>query len=377
MHELLQVAREDAPPARYSVDDIVAAGRRRRRWAFAQRAGGIGTAAAAVVTAAVLVTGNLALSGGGGGTEPAVPAGTASQPGPFVIEASEPFTFTFDGYRIGDYHVLPPDNVNLGYQSTHIIRYGRNYAKDKTDLAFAGAVTVYQPGVFRPERFLSGTRLTVQGREAYRARFTRTVSNQIDRDGNFINGEKIPYDALAWQYGPDAWAVIAQEVSRLGPSELPAEIQIALAERFTLRTGEPVKAKLPFRAGYLPAGYELIAAEGQSMTSPYSGMVTFVYGRPDASLETLTAPVDLQRIRNAPSIVVSLLWVDTPPRDARKRTSRCNEGQHWCKLDLPGGEFWALAEDPSETLPDAELLKVLDNLDFATIKKANTWHPIA
>ncbi|WP_173080342.1 hypothetical protein [Phytohabitans rumicis] len=374
MRELLRIARQDAPPALYNVDDIVAAGRRRKRWRLAQRAGGIGTAAAAVVTAGVLVISNLALSGGGGAAEP---VGIASQPGPFVMEASEPFTFTFDGYRMGDYHVLPPTDVNLAYQSTNIVRYGKNYAKDKTDIAFVGAMTVYQPGVFRPEKFLSGTKLIVQGREAYRAQLTRMVSNQIDGNGNFINGEEVPYDALAWQYGPDAWAVIAQEVTRYGPQDLPATTQIAMAERFTLRTGEPVKARLPFRTGYLPAGYELLSVQGQSMTSPHSGMVTFVYGRADRSLESLTGPVDLQRIRKVPSIVVSLLWVDTPPPDAKKRTSRCNEGQHWCKLDLPGGEFWALAEDPSQTLADAELLKVLDNLDFATIKKANTWHPIA
>lgn len=382
MHELLQIAREEAPPARFGVDDIVAAGRRRRRWALAQRIGGIGTVAAAVVTAGVLVAGNVVLSPGGSAEQPAAPVtagkktGAPDEPAPFVLDA-EPFTFTFDRYEVGGYTVLAPYSVNLGYQRTSIVRYGENYPKDKDDIEFVGDLTVYRPGVFKPDRFLAGTKLTVQGRDAYQTQLKRMLSNQINGDGEFVNGEELPYDALAWQYGTDAWAVIEQFIGRLGEADFPRADQLALAEGFRLRTGEPVKARVPFRPGHLPAGFELLAAEGQSMTGEHSGMVTFVYGKPDGLLKSLTGPVSLLRIRNAPTVVLSILWVDVPPPDAKKRTSRCNKGQHWCMLNLPGGEFWVAAEDPSETLSDAELLKVLDELTFANIKKSDTWYPVS
>jgi hypothetical protein len=217
----------------------------------------------------------------------------------------------------------------------------------------------------------------VQGREAYQARLTVMRSNEFNGDGEFINGENVPYDALAWQYAPDAWAVIEEEAYQRVPRDLPPAALLALAERFTPRTAEPVTARLPFRAGHLPAGYELLAVDGQSMTAEHRGMVTFVYGRPDGWLDTLTGPVNVDRRRNVPTVVISILWVDTPPLDAKKRTSRCNPGQHWCTTKLPGGEFYVVAEDPSETLSDAELLRVLDGLDFATIKKPDTWHPVA
>ena len=64
MQEILRIARADAPPARYNVEDIVAAGRRRRRRAFVQRVGGAGVVGVAVATAAVLTAVNLALPNG-------------------------------------------------------------------------------------------------------------------------------------------------------------------------------------------------------------------------------------------------------------------------------------------------------------------------
>jgi hypothetical protein len=376
MHELLELAREGAPPARYGVDDIVAAGRRRRRWALAQRVGGIGTAAVAVVTAGVLVVGNLALSGGTT-AQPAVPkapTATGQTPAPYVIVP--PFSFTFDGYRMGEYRVLPPDEINPGYQTTAVVRDVKD-AKGKTEVHYVATMTVFARGVFAPTKFTSGTKLTVQGREAYQTRLTVMRSNQLNRDGEFINGEAVPYDALAWQYAPESWAVIEEEAYRNAPQDFLPATQVALAERFTLRAAEPVTARVPFRAGYLPAGYELLAVSGQSMTGEHRGMVTFVYGQPDGWLDMLTGRANVQRRRDAPTVVVSILWVDDPPPDAVKRTSRCNKGQHWCMTKLPDGEFYVVAEDPSETLPDAELLKVLDKLDFATIKKPDTWHPVA
>lgn len=363
MREILLMAKADAPPARHSVEDIVAAGRRRRRRSFAVRAGGSGMVAAAVATIAVLVTVNLAVPGSSTVLlQPVVP------PTPTAPAPSPPFTFTFAGYRVGDYRVLAPDEVTLTFQSAGVLRDVRD-AKGTVTTRYVGTLKVYQPGMFDPEDFRTGARLTVQGRDAYQAKVERELlgswDTSLDRvtvsDG--LTAKTFTTDGLAWQYAPDAWAVLEGEITRDGSGFPPAD-QLALAERFAVTGGEPVRAKLPFRTGYLPAGFTLRSISGQSMTAENRGMTTFVYAKAEPS-----AP------GRAPSVVLSILWVDSPPPDAKKRTSRCNAGQHWCTRTLPGGEFWLAVEDPSKTLTDQELLKVADSLTFATIKDTGTWFP--
>jgi len=204
------MAKSDEPPARYSVEDIVAAGRKRRRRAVVQRLGGAGAVAAAVATAAVLVAVNLAVPGSHGNTFSVLPA--ANPPGPTTPAPSPPFTFTFAGYKVDDYRVLPPDEVNPAYQFTNVVRDKKD-ATGKVTPEYAGTLTVYQPKMFNPQAFLLGTKLTVQGRDAYQADVQREVYGVWSNDGS---GAKIVRDgyssvtssALAWQYAPDAWAVL-------------------------------------------------------------------------------------------------------------------------------------------------------------------------
>jgi hypothetical protein len=382
MHELLQVAREDAPPPRFGVEDIVAAGRRRQRWALAQRIGGAGTITVAAVTAGVLVAGNLALSGGNSASRIERPAAdrATSSPAPFML-AAPPFSFTFDGYRLGAYRVMAPDEVNPDYQATYVLRDGKD-AKGKPAADYVARLVVYRPGAFSAKRLETDTGLTMNGRDAYQGVRERQSIRRWNRDYSVTGpqgGEgtsTVSYDLFAWQYAPDAWAVLTEE-AHAKPDLLPVADLRALAERFALRAGEPVRARLPFRAGYLPAGYELQGVRGQSMTAAGSGMFTAVFGVPDPSAEPLTEEVDVERARNTPTLVIGLLWVDRPPPDAKKRTSRCNEGRFWCMRTLPGNEFFVTVEDPTKKLSDAELLKVADALEFANIKKDNAWVPIA
>jgi hypothetical protein len=369
--EMLLMAKGDTPPARHSVDDIIAAGRRRRRRrAFIARVGGSGVVAAAVATVGVLVSVNLTV-GGNQAPDAALPLAVVS-PSPTTPAPSPPFTFTFDGYKVGDYRVVAPDEVTLAYQKAAVLRDVRD-ARGKVTVDYAGTLTVYQPRMFDPARFETGLKLTVQGRDAYQTKVQQEKVEGWDVEGPIRfkredpKPEMVVGDALAWQYAPDAWAVLEPELY-VDANGFPAADQIRVAERFAVADG-PVLAKLPFRTGYLPAGFTLQSISGQSMTAEHRGMTTLVYAKPQ--------PPTAARDRTATSVVISVLWVDAPPPDAMKRKSRCNAGQHWCMTTLPGGEFYVAVEDPSKTLSDPELLKIVDSLAFADVKDASTWFPAA
>jgi hypothetical protein len=379
LREVLLKVKADAPPVPYTVDDIVAAGMRRRRRAMIQRVGGTGVVAAAVATVAVLVAVNLAVpspSRNGDALLPAVTPSTPSAPAP-----APPFTFTFGGYQVGEYRVLAPDGVTPGYQTAGVMRDVKEAGK--VNPRYVATLTVYQPGRFNPEKVRTGTRLTVQGRDAYQFQVEKQVHPDV-WNGDPQTPPSTPSGAprstttvtvLAWLYAPDSWAVLESEAIRVPIETIPPADMLTVAERFAVSPGEPVRAKLPFRVGYLPAGYTLREIDGQSMTAENSGMATFVFSKQPAPATPLTGPHSVQHDRTVNSVVLSVLWVDTPPPDAVKRTSRCNAGQHWCVTPVPGNEFLVAIEDPSETLPDAELLKVADGLTFATIKDTSTWFP--
>jgi hypothetical protein len=374
LREILEVAKEDAPPARYTVDDIVAAGRRRRRWVFAQRLGAVGVLVV-VVAATMLVSGEFVPSDRAPGLGVAASPTTAPPP-PATATPSPRFTFTFGGYAVDDYRVLAPDEVNPAYQVAGIVRDGTD-DQGKPRVEYVGSLTVYQPGVFKPDVFRAGTAVTVQGRDAYQAQRPTQLATAWTVDRQPIDPQTVELNALGWQYAPDAWAVIESEPYLGDQRPFAFADQVKVAERFATAPGEPAMAKVPFRVGYLPAGFTLLSVSGQSLTSEHRGMVTFVYAAPDPSLDSLTARLALDHIKAVPSVVISILWVDAPPPDAPRRKSRCNAGQHWCSTVLPGGEFYVAVEDPSKTLSDDELLRISDNLAFASIKEPATWYPAA
>src|SRR6185369_13311111 len=97
---------------------------------------------------------------------------------------------------------------------------------------------------------------------------------RIVRDGY----SSVPSTSLAWQYAPDAWAVLQS-----AEAEFPAADQVKVAERFAVWPGDPVSAKIPFHTGYMPAGFTLQYVSGQSMNAENRGMVTFVYSKPAAA----------------------------------------------------------------------------------------------
>jgi hypothetical protein len=374
VREIMRMANADAPPAPYGADDIVAAGRRRGHRALAQRLGGASVVAAAVATAAVLTTVNLAVTGDRGTPAPVPPAASPPTPTPTAPAPSPPFTFTFAGYQVDSYRVLAPDEVTPVYQSAGVVRDGAAGAESQ----YVGTLTVYQPRAFDPGPVRTGTRTTVQGREAYQvaAGGGREVVGVDSWSTEVTQSGTATRTTLAWQYAAESWAVLTSEESAEGTNQFPFADEVRVAERFTVGTGQPAAARVPFRTGYLPDGFVLRAVSGQSLTAEQRGMVTFIYAKPPDPTAPPAGTGDPAKDGTAVSVEISILWVDAPPPDAVKRKSRCNPGQHWCSTTLPGGEFWFLVTDPSKTLPDEELLKIADNLTFATIKDSATWYPV-
>src|SRR3954468_15574034 len=130
LHEIVDVVTADEPPLAHTADDIVAAGRRaeRRRRARFASAGAAGLVALAVAGAFALP------SPGGKRTRStnAGVAGTASKAAEARWGTAKPFTFTFQGYDAGRFHVQDPIVASTAYQIASIYEDGRTM-NDKPD----------------------------------------------------------------------------------------------------------------------------------------------------------------------------------------------------------------------------------------------------
>lgn len=371
LRELFETAKGDAPPPRFGVDDIVAAGRRRRRRQLPLRAGG-GVAAVAVLTAAVLVGNYLLLS-------PARPAATvpvAAVPAAPVV-AAPPFAFMVGPYTAGGYRVLPADEVTLTYQSA-TIAVDHPDQTGKTVAAYVGTLTLYRPGVRPPAEFTSGTAVTVNGLPGFadqRQQDARLVANG---SGVFDGVPSIMANTLAWQYQSNSWAVINSVIG--DPAEaalrLTADAERALAEKFTL--GTAVRARIPFTAGYLPAGWKPASVTGRGFTAENAAQVTVVFAPPAAT----TA----DRIRHfadagdGTGVAISITHKGTRPPDAPTTRTACgpldSATDLWCSWDIPHTAYVMVVHDPASRLSADELTRIAQGLVFDNLDQPDTWHPV-
>jgi hypothetical protein len=366
MRELLDIAKDDAPPARLSVDDIVSAGRRRKRWAVAQRIGGAAAvAAAAAVTATVLVV----TQGMTQGTRYDTRVGSPPKESvPVQAAPAPPFTFTFEGYSAAGYRVITPREVTATYQAATIVGPATDSDGKPRSMA-VGTMTVFQPGAFNTEQVRTGSKLTVMGRDAYQTSLARERMRVWHHDGTTDPAATVQATVLAWQYDENAWAVIEEEI--YFPHQFTVPAMVAVAEM--LRMNGEVTARLPFRTGYLPAGWTLQSVSGRSFDDEDTGMVRAVYAAPDAGFGSLTGPRDFDQYTASPSVVIAILHEDAPPPDAPKKKNICIDGDHWCTWSIPGTGMYIAVNDPSKTLPDEELLRIGQSLTFADFTQPATW----
>src|SRR4051812_4843202 len=114
LHELVDAVTADEPPMAHTADDIVAAGRRAER---RRRAGFASAGAAGLV--AVAVAGAFALPSFGAKQTTAgtpAPVGAAPRTTSAQWTAAPPFTFTFQAFEAGKFHVQNPIVASTAYQ---------------------------------------------------------------------------------------------------------------------------------------------------------------------------------------------------------------------------------------------------------------------
>jgi hypothetical protein len=286
---------------------------------------------------------------------------------PVQAQPAPPFTYTFSGYPVGAYEVVEPHEVTPAYQVASIL--GPSVDTDGKPATWVLAtMTVYQPGVFSTTSVSAGTKLTVLGREAYQT----SVERNFIQSWPQVNGKtSTTVSVLAWQYADNAWATIEDEPMAKDPIPLASKVSVAEL----LRAEQEVTARLPFRTGYLPAGWTLQAVSGRSLNARDTGLVMVTYAAPSDMWVSVTGPRNVDSATAAPAAVIAIGEQDTPPPDAPKKKETCNATEHFCSWAIAGTKYYIVVNDPSMTLPVDELLKIGQSLTFANLEQPETWTP--
>ncbi|WP_433082515.1 hypothetical protein ACQP1P_01965 [Dactylosporangium sp. CA-052675] len=365
MQDLLTQARTDAlaeaPPMRREVEDFVTAGKRRRtRHRLLQGGGG----AAALLIGLALVP---ALSSPSPAPAPASVAAPVSYP-------DSGWTYGFKGYRTGDFTVTAPEHITPGYQELYVQRgkeVSKLYGGSGGDVVassplYSANITVYRPGVFQPSRFTGGEAVTVKGRPGL---FKQSLK-YID------SSDLAPGVALAWQYADNAWAVVSSVVQ--GEYDKAELLQLASG----LAPSAATPATVAIKASFVPAGYTLVSAgRTDDFPSGASYMAASIrLSRTVPSYASLTEPIDAST-GHGPTVRIALYPVEFTDSTHRKPggASFCNSGNaNLCFRMTAGGRYLAeIYADGGAAIPQSDLLKTLDGLQFADPKRPSTWFPIA
>ncbi|GID26072.1 hypothetical protein [Paractinoplanes brasiliensis] len=390
LHEFVDTVTADEPPLSRSADDIIRAGRRAQR---RRRAGFASAGAAGLV--AVVVAGSFALSSSSG-SERKTP-GTAAPAAPAKAATwtdAPPFSFTFQGFDAGKFHVQDPIVTSTAYQIASVYMDGAESndkpstddgeeAKSREEMlqrkrnakpSLYAYLTLYRPGAFDPSGIKDGKNTTVGGRQAVQA----TLPVGLEAGSPTDPANKL----LAWEYTANAWATVTSISSR---AESPSFADLnALVGG--LKPSKPTPATLPFTVGYVPAGYQpvqtgthaLPGLNGIAMArgGDYGGAT---YAKPAPATTGLSAPFDEATeagIKGSFSIFV------TPSRNsnqkARAGQTACYDNG-FCNVWSADGKTQVQVsnQDTGANLPESELKKIARSVKLATVTDQTTWHPAA
>ncbi|WP_433213417.1 hypothetical protein ACQP00_01940 [Dactylosporangium sp. CS-047395] len=369
MQDLLQQARSDAlsaaPPMRRDVDDFVSAGRKRRAKHRLLQGGAAATLTAAAVFAALVIP--QALS-----SAPSAPVGAGATAVPPAYPDAQ-WTYSLSGYKAGEFTVTAPEHITPGYQELYV-RHGNENENmydgtsggvAATSPLYSATVTVYRPGVFQPTKFAAGEHVTVNGRPGLYL-----------SDAMYIDSADLaPAPELAWQYTDNAWAVVSSVIGgRYNKADL-----LKVAGGLTGAAATP--ATVAIKTTYTPAGYSLTSAgrtdDFPSGASYMAASLRLSKVRP--SYASLTEPVDAST-GHGPTVRIALYPTEFTDDTHRKPGSAayCNSGNaNLCFRMSADGKYLAeIYADGGASIPQAELLKTLDNLQFADPKQPSTWFPV-
>lgn len=210
--------------------------------------------------------------------------------------------------------------------------------KDGSD---EGTVHVYEPGAFGRAEAMKGTKIHVNG-----------------HDGYFADRGSISGNSIAWQYAPDAWAVVMEKDYAPAAKALSAELAFAKALRFTARP-----LQVPFKMGYLPPGLALTSGSEQSGSLPAVRQLSFSNAARDDVLRATFVPGG-QCFGGTRVVVHGYRGCLGRPEDA-------TDGQRALRLLIPGGSL--TVDRFSSDYSDAELRKIAESITLATIGQPATW----
>ncbi|GIM92941.1 hypothetical protein [Paractinoplanes toevensis] len=346
---------ENAPPARYDVEDAVRAGRRLRR----RRRTGVVIAAVVAVSAAIGVP---QLTSRAAGPSPSLPAGPSPSvsPSPTVEAVRGPdLTYALHGFITGRLRVDDPYRWTVAGETAMIEKKG-----GQAD-AQEGEVTLYRPGI-DPRSTLAGAKITatsaIHGRSAYR----------VDADGAPM---------LLWEYAEGAMALATVRADGPGKWALtPAELrQVAEA----LETGAPRPVLLAFVTSYVPPDYRIVEVAGRFSAGQLSSVqlvpadeAVARIGRPDPDPRTQKGSRGLM-LWLSPTVPsdhgAPRAGVICPERVAIKGIPVEKQPKH-CYTFLPGGKN-VLEVFGTDADAESELRKMLDSARFGSVDQPSTWLP--
>ncbi|MFF5297185.1 hypothetical protein [Paractinoplanes globisporus] len=360
MDEVVDMATDDGPPLEVSVDDIVASGRLVQRRRRTRLAAGLAMAAVAAVAAAIA----LVPAGHRTGKESVTVAASSSAAvakGAAGSLLADRFEFTFSGYSVGPVHVQNPIVAGNAYQIAAVTVDGttdgrhpgtvsdRRDAKPRLD----ATLTLYRPGAYAVQRLAGATSTTVAGHRALKVEHHQSP-------GPWLR-------TLAWEYAPNAWAVLDSSADR---ADLPTMRQLeSTAAALTGAAARPVT--VPFRLSYVPAGYDVFAvgdhmtgsldAVGGPSTTQYSGVFFAKSGLPKTGL---LGPYD-NMMWGAFQIMISANTPDAPG------TPGCDSGL--CTRLADGGKVTVAVASNAGSLSKAETMKVLNAIRLTDVQDTGTW----
>ncbi|MGK5680309.1 hypothetical protein [Actinoplanes sp. URMC 104] len=333
LSDLLETVRDDAPPARYTVDDFVAAGRRRKRL----RNAGWGAVAVVAVVAAIGVPQTLTRRA----SEPAVvPAPVPSAGSPSVAE------HTFTGYTAGPFRVLDPETWRLDGETTVIERDG----------VPVGVLDVLHPGVDPYGSTVSNFERTdtdpVNGRPAYVRRGT-DQPNIVD---------------LVWEYADGALASV-----RTSGKMSPADMRM-VAEGFSL--APPRAVRTPLSTSFLPQSYHLVQASADAVQAyayfQLDDEIRMRLGEPDYS-DPLVPPAT-----HAPRGFIGLQLLPRDRTALRPATDQpvCKRtaGFELCVRRVAADRFVQVSG--GDYLTRAQVLRILGGVTVADVADPSAWRPV-
>ena len=370
LSDLLQDSKSDAPPPRYSVDDAVAAGRRlqgRRRVAWT----GAGAAAAVVVVAAAVAVPQVLTNNKPGPTSAAAPVAAApakKKVGPFVYPTA-PFAGSIKGFRVGDLSVTDTMQVTPGYQIAEILSgddQQKLIAEDGSNHTFTqapGLVMVYRKGVQDSKVFAKGEKVSVNGHAG------RYITDY--RILEYAGGTP----ALGWEYADGSWAVVAAADTR----SLTKKQITDVAQGLGSSAAKP--QTVSFKLAYVPEGFKLAAAgttDGQLTVSmkgeSYLRLIKGDYPYKDLA-GAFENPVVGDHQLPMIQLAVYPSWYGkySPPAGQPKNSAFC-ASESLCYKATDDGKF-QIEANGGGTLPDSELLKLVQQVKFANPADPGSWYP--